>query len=145
MVYLNVFFYFINFSLFNWRITLTYCKLIHLSTGISIGICISPPSWASLPLPTPSHPSRLSQNPGFEFPASYIYSKFPLATYLPMVMYMLQCYSLNLSHPLLPPPHPYVCSLCLCLHHCPEIGSLEPFSRVHIYALIYDICFFWLT
>ena len=30
----------------------------------AIGIHTSPPSWASLPPPTPSHPSRLSQSPG---------------------------------------------------------------------------------
>ena len=30
----------------------------------AIGIHMSPPSWTSLPPPTPSHPSRLSQNTG---------------------------------------------------------------------------------
>ena len=30
----------------------------------AIGICMHPPSWASLPPPTPSHPSRLSQSAG---------------------------------------------------------------------------------
>ena len=43
------------------------------------GIHVSCPSWASLPPPIPSHPSRLSQSTGFELPASY--SKFPLALY----------------------------------------------------------------
>ena len=37
----------------------------------TIGVHMSPPS--------PSHPSRLLQSTGFEFPASD--SKFPLATY----------------------------------------------------------------
>ena len=45
----------------------------------AIGLCMSPSSWASLPSPTPSHPSGLSQSSGFELPASY--SKFPLALY----------------------------------------------------------------
>ena len=40
---------------------------------------MSPPSWTSLPPPTPSHPSRLSQSPRPELPASY--GKFPLAVY----------------------------------------------------------------
>ena len=31
--------------------------------GSVIGIYMSPPSWASLPPPIPSHPSRLSQSP----------------------------------------------------------------------------------
>ena len=35
-------------------------------------------SWTSLPPPTPSHSSRLSQSTWFELPASY--SKFPLAS-----------------------------------------------------------------
>ena len=43
------------------------------------GIHRSPPSWTSLPPPTPSHPSRFSQSTGFGFPASYI--KFTLAIY----------------------------------------------------------------
>ena len=30
----------------------------------AIGLHMSPPSWASLPPPSPSHPSRLSQSPG---------------------------------------------------------------------------------
>ena len=40
--------------------------------------------------------------------------------YLHMVMYMLQCYSLKPSHPLLPSPCPKVCSVCLCRLCCPE-------------------------
>ena len=43
---------------------------------LAIGIHMFPPSWTSLPPPTPSHPSRSSQCTGFELPASY--SKFPL-------------------------------------------------------------------
>ena len=40
---------------------------------------MSPSSWTSLPPPTPSHPSKLSQSTRSELPESY--SKFPLATY----------------------------------------------------------------
>ena len=43
----------------------------------AIGIHTSPPLWMSLPTPTPSHPSRLSQSTRYELPESY--SKFPLA------------------------------------------------------------------
>ena len=42
----------------------------------AMGIHMSPPSGGSLPPPTPSHPSRLSQSTGFELPASY--NKFTL-------------------------------------------------------------------
>ena len=45
-----------------------------------LAVCtyMSPPAGASLPPPTPSHPSGLSQSTGFGFPVSH--SKFPLAT-----------------------------------------------------------------
>ena len=45
----------------------------------AVGIHMSPPSGSSLPPPTPSHPSRLSQSTRFELPASC--SKFPAALY----------------------------------------------------------------
>ena len=66
---------------FNWRIiALQDCvSLCHTSTWISHRHSMSPPSWTSLPPPTPSHSSRLSQSTWFELPASY--SKFPLAIY----------------------------------------------------------------
>ena len=61
----------------------------------AIGIHRSPPSWTSLPPPTPTYyPSRLSQSTGFGLSASN--SEFPL-TLLHMVMYMFQCYLL--THP----------------------------------------------
>ena len=70
-----------------------------------------PPSWTSLPLPSPFHPSGLSQSTGFGCPASCM----ELASVLHMVMYMFQCYSLKSSHPHLLPLSPKVCSLYLCL------------------------------
>ena len=53
-------------------------------------ICVhmSPPSWASLPPPIPSHPSRLSQSPRFELPASIIQQILTGHLILHMVMYM---------------------------------------------------------
>ena len=46
------------------------------------------------------------------------------------------------SHPLLPPLCPQVCSLFLHLCSCPASRFISTsFSRFHIYALIYDICF----
>ena len=60
------FFLFIYLLIFNWRIiALQYCVgFCHTSTWITIGIHMSPPSRTSLPAPTPSHPSSLSQSPG---------------------------------------------------------------------------------
>ena len=65
--------------------------------GSAIGIHISPPSWISLPPPTPSHPSRLSQSTRFELPHHRVNSYWLLH----MIMYMIQCYSLSSSHPLI--------------------------------------------
>ena len=50
----------------------------------ALGLHMSPPSGTSLPPPTPSHPSRLSQSSGFGFPEPY--SKFLLVSILHMVM-----------------------------------------------------------
>ena len=69
---------------------------------------MSPSSWTSLPSPTPSHPSRLSQSTGLSSlhhtANSYWWSL------LHMVAYMFQCYSLNSSHLLPPTLCPKVCS-----------------------------------
>ena len=85
------------FFIFNWRIIalqyyVVFCIQQHESV---IGVQMSSPSRTSLPPPTLSHPSRLSQSTWFKLPGSY--SKFPLAIYLilHMVMYMFQFYSLN--------------------------------------------------
>ena len=62
------------FIYFNWRIiTLQYCDgFCHKLTWISHGYTCVPPSWTSLPLPSPSHPFGLSQCTGFENPVSCI-------------------------------------------------------------------------
>ena len=88
----------------------------------AIGIHMSPSSWTSLPPPIPSHPSRLSQSTDL---SSESYGKFPLVIYLHMVMYMFLWYSLKLSHPLLSPPCPQVCSLCLVSTAALQIGSWD--------------------
>ena len=49
---------------------------------------------------------------------------------------------LNSSHPPLPPWYPYVCSLHLCLYFCfVNKFVFTNFFRLHLYALIYNICF----
>ena len=87
------------------------------------------PSWTSLPSPTPSHPSRLSQRSDLISVHNTANSHW--LSVLHMIIYMFQCSSLNSSHPLLPPLCPQVCSLCLCLFCCPansfiSIIFLEP-------------------
>ena len=59
-----------------------------------------------------------------------------------MVIYMCQCCSLSLSHPVLPLLCLQVSSLHLCLCCCPADGFHQyHFSRFHICVLIYSICF----
>ena len=61
------------------------------------------------PTSHPIPPLDVVKEHGVELPVSY--SKFPLAICFAMAMYMFQCYSVNLSHPLLPPLCLQVCSL----------------------------------
>ena len=80
---------------------------------------MSPPSGTSLPHPTPSHPSRLSQNTGFELSS---YSKFRLAIYF---AYGDVYVSMLLSQ-FLPPlhrcVHKSVFYVCISIP-APQIGS----------------------
>ena len=77
---------------------------------LATGIHMSPPSWTSLPSPTPSHPSRFNRALGW---APCVTHKSPLAIILHRVMYMFPFYSLNLWCSLPPILCPRVCSLCL--------------------------------
>jgi len=65
--------------IFYWRIIAlqNFVVFCQTSTWI-IGIHTSPPSWTSLPPPSPSH-SLVDTEPLFEFPETY--RKFPLALY----------------------------------------------------------------
>ena len=67
---------------------------------LSSSIHISPLSWTSLPTPTSSHPSRLSQSPGFN--SLHHTANFHWLSILHMVVYMFPWYFLHLSHPLIP-------------------------------------------
>ena len=81
----------------------------------AIGIYMSPPSYTSLPTPSPSQLFRLSQNCGF----LVAYRKCPLAlcfTYGNVDVPVLLSHIISLLPPL---PCPKVCSLCLNLHCCP--------------------------
>ena len=96
---------------------------------------MSHPPGTPLPPSSPSHPSRLSQSTGFEFPVSYI--KLPLAIYL---TYGNVYVSMLFSHIIPPSPSLTVSKM--------SVSPLLPckwdhqyyLSRFHIYALVYDIC-----
>ena len=79
-----------------------------------IGTHVSPSSWSSLPPPTPSHPSRLSQRTDFELPASY--SKFPLAGYFIHGNVYTSVWLFQFIPPLLSPLCPQtVLSVCISI------------------------------
>ena len=74
--------------------------LSYISMNQSQVTRMSPPSWSSLPPPTQSHSSGLSQSTGF---SSWPYTaNSHWLSVLQMIMHMFQCYCLSLSHPLLP-------------------------------------------
>ena len=76
----------------------------------AISIHISPPSYP------PTHTSRLSQSPWLSF---LCYTTTIQLSILQMVIYAFQCYSLNLSRPLLSLLCPQVYFLGLHLYSCP--------------------------
>ena len=72
------FFFFFNFFIEGkllYRILLFSIKPQHES---AIGIHISPPFWTSLPFPSPSHPSRLTQRPCLSFLSHIIQWKWEI-------------------------------------------------------------------
>ena len=96
---------------------------------------------------SPSYSSRLLQSPNWSFPSHTANSHW--LSVLCMVC-MFPSYSFHASHPPLPPllpPCPYVCSLCLCLHCCPENRFINvifqiPYICVSIWYLFSS---FWLN
>ena len=85
---------------------------------LAIGVHTSSPFWISLPPPTPSHPSRLSQSPSLGSLSHIAHSHW-----LPIYICWCICFHAALSiHPtlsFLPLTLVRKCSLCLCLHGCP--------------------------
>ena len=107
--------------IFNWRIIYSVVLVsdIHLHEP-----AVSPPSWASLPTPTSSHPSRLSQSTRLGS-LCHTAASHSLSV-LHMVMYMFQHYPFNSFHPLLPPTLSFM-DLCQFWH-----------GEIFISAFFYD-------
>ena len=132
--------------IFHWRIiALQYCWFPPLyQCESAIGIQMSPPSWTSLPPPFPSNPCRLSHSLGFEL-SHTADSHWLFILYL--VMYMLQCCSLNSlnSQPLIPPllhkPVLYVCVSTVALQIGLSIPSFQiPYIWVNMPYLLFWLC-----
>ena len=72
-----LFFFFLIFKILikGWLLTILWSFLSNVNHKYTYVPSLLNP----LPLPSPPHPSRLSQSTGFGFPVSY--SKFPLASY----------------------------------------------------------------
>ena len=118
--------------IFNWRITaLQYCiGFCHTSVWISYRYTYAPSLWK---LPPSSHPIL---SPCWHRASIWAHwartTNFHWLSILRMVS-MFLCYSLHLSHPLLPNLCPQVCSLCLCLHFCPANRSISSIFLDSIY------------
>ena len=105
-------------------------------------IHMSPPSWTSLPLPTPSQPSRLSQSPGLSS-LRHTADFHGLSNFTFDKVYV----SILLSQLLPPSPSPcvrksvrYVCVSLAAL----QIGSSVPFFKIP-YVLIMVFVLLFLT
>ena len=124
-----------------YSIALFSIKHPHEST---IGLPISPPTWTSLPPPSPSNLSRLLLNPGLSSLSytanSHWLSILPLQCFFHVILSMPPTFSLFPQQPC-----PWFCSQCLCLHCCFQIGSSIPFVffRFHIYVLVFAIARTW--
>ena len=105
----------------------------------TIGVHMSPSSWTPLPPPAPSHFYRLSQITDLNCLSHTANSHWLSVLHMVSVL-MFPYYSLHLSHPLLPTSTAHVHNKCVLY----EVHQYR-LSRFYICALIYDICFFFLT
>ena len=115
------------------------CQFLLYNEESAMCIHISPPSWTSLPPPI-IPPIQVITEQGAEL--CELYSRFPLAVYFTHgSVFMSNLISQFI--PSSPPPavftHPFPTSAFLFLPW--KLVHLYRFSRFHIHALIYDICF----
>ena len=113
--FLVIFFPFIFIS---WRlITLQYCSGFLPYTDMNQPwTYMCSPSRSPLPPSSPPNPSGSSQCTSPEHLSHA--SNLGWWSVSPLIVYLLQCYSLRTSHPRLLPQSPKVCSVHLCLFFC---------------------------
>ena len=96
----------------------------------------------------PPHPIPLGCPRALALSALLHASNLHWSSILHTVIYMLQCYSLTISHPCLFPQSPKVCSLHLCLLCCLAYRIIDTIFLNSIYIcinILYWCFFFWLT
>jgi len=106
------------FTFLNWRIITVQYRFVFCLTTMWISHKCTYITSLLKDLLTPNSIPPLYVVTEYQVELPLFYSNFPIAI-LHMVMYMFQCYSFNLSHPLLPSLCPQVCSLGRCLYSCP--------------------------
>ena len=125
---------FFIFTLFYFRILYWFC---HTLTWIHHGCtCVpkhEPPSHLPPHIISLDHPRAPA--PSILYPASNIDRWF--ISY--MIVYMFQCHSPKLSHPLPLPQSPKVHSIHLCLFCYLAYRVILTISKFHIYVLVYCI------
>ena len=135
---------FILWSLFLIGVKLLYniVVLVYTMWWISY-MYISPSSWTSLPTPIP--PISVITEHQAELPV--LYNCFPLATYFTYVSVYISVLISQLISP--SPPHcVHMSILYVCISIALQIELIVAiffFFRLHIYALVYSICFSHLT
>ena len=114
-----------NSYIFNWKVIALqyYVGFCHIIAWTSHRF---PSSWTSVWPPTPSHSSRLLQSPSLSS-LSHTGNSHWLSV-LHIAVCIFPCYSLHLSHLLLPPPLPHVHKSVL--YTCVSIATLQIDSSV---------------
>ena len=105
------------------------------------------PSWTLLPLPSPYHPSGLSQCTSPKHPVSYIQPGLT-TRFIYDIIYIFQCHSPKSSHPLPLPQSPKDCSVHQCLFCCLVYRVIVTIflNSIYICVSILYWCFsFWFT
>ena len=139
-IHMYVTYTFLKLIYFNWGlITLHYCSgfAIHWHES-AMGVHVSP-SWTSLLLPSPSHPSGSSQCTSPEHPVSCIGPGLATCfTYGNIHVSMLFSQS---SHPCLLPESKWLFCIAVSLFLSHIQGNRYHLPKFHIHALVYGIVF----